>query len=245
MKLSFTKISTFRNCPFRYKAIFIDKRGAEIKSDAMAIGDGLHAAIEHLSLNPGASWVEIENRYTKKCLASTALVDTKAVGKNLKVLRNYYDSGAVLKPLRLQGRKPFTETWFSVELSNCSIVGKIDIITEALSVVDYKTASRPFEDHEAHDILVDKGLQLSIYALAYYQMFREVPKKVGFQVILKDCSQIQHVVATRTKDQLDEVSQYIVNVANGISKETEFKPQYGCSDCMWCDFKKDCRGGRV
>lgn len=241
MKLSFSKISTYRDCPYKYKAVYLDKRSAEIRSDAMAVGEGIHTALEHLSLNPGATWDEIESRYIKKAIDHPSLVDERAIGKNLPVLKNYYESGKALKPLRITGRKPFVETWFSVELSNCSIVGKIDIITESLSVVDYKTASRAFEEYEAHDILVDKGLQLSIYALAYYQMFREVPRKVGFQVLLKDAKTIQHIISTRTKEQLDEVELYIVNIANQLAKETKFAPVYGCPSCQWCDFKKECR----
>lgn len=241
MKLSFTKISTFRDCPYKYKALFIDKRGGEIKSDAMAVGEGIHAAVEYLSINPETTWEKIEDIYVKKVLGHSSLVDDRAIGKNLPTLKNYYESGKVLAPLRLVGRKPFTEYWFEVILSNCSIVGKIDIITANLSVVDYKTASRPFEEYEAHDILVDKGLQLSIYALAYKQLFRELPKKVGFQVILKDAKTIQTIISKRTDEDLEAVTEYIENIANGIAKETKYAPVYGCPSCQWCAFKRECR----
>ena len=162
----------------------------------------------------------------------------------LPMVKWYMKSGKVLTPYRnCNNSAPLTEKWFKLDCGDglkCN--GKIDIITQNESVVDYKTASKPYFQCDADIALEGVGLQLTIYAAAFYQWFKRLPKKVGFQVLLKDESQIQNIAATRTLEDIEKVKKYIWKCHNRFLQLSEFNvfPKGLNPKCFWCNFREKC-----
>jgi putative RecB family exonuclease len=241
---SFSKLSTFEECPKKFRFIYIDKLQGQIKSDAMAIGEGLHDFIEFYSLNQAASLEDCQEKYLKTALGASCLVNPKKAENMLSLVKWYKESGKVLTPLRTPNEdKPLTEKWFKLDCGNnifCN--GKIDIVTENHCVVDYKTASKPYTQKDAEHVLMDKGLQLTVYAAAYHQWFNKMPKKVGFQVILKDKSEIQNIGSSRTEKDVENVKKYVVRENDRFNHMSELGmfPKGLNPKCFWCNFREEC-----
>jgi len=243
---SFSKISTFEECPRKFKYIYVDKLASFVKSDAMTIGEGIHAFIEFYSLNPTSSLKECEDVFTEAVTKSATLVNLDKALKSVNIVKWYRDSNKVLVPYMCHKTGTiYTEKWFKLECGNdvkCN--GKIDIITMNHSVVDYKTSTDLYDINDVEEIFIGKGLQLTIYAAAYYDIFKELPKKVGFQVLLKDMSKIQNLGSVRSFNDIKRVKEYIVNVDSRYKMMLEknvftkgMKPK-----CFWCNFRAKCQG---
>jgi len=245
---SFSKLNTFDECPKKFRFIYLDRLEGMIKSDAMAIGEGIHEFVEFYSINPQASLSDCEDVYIKAAINATSLVDEKKVGLNLGIVDWYMKSGKVLTPYRSPNSdKPVTEKWFKLDCGEgirCN--GKIDIVTKNECVVDYKSAKTSYtkqEAEEVHQILQGKGLQLTIYTGAFFQWFKRLPKKVGLQVIPKDYTEIQNIGSTRTEKDIDAVKKYILNCHKRYLRMLEMGvfPKGLNPKCFWCNFRDDCR----
>lgn len=245
---SFSKLSTFEECPKKFRFIYVDQKQSQIKSDPMAIGEGVHDFTEFYSINHDASLEDCQEVYKRAALKATSLVDDKKVNYHLPIVEWYMRSGKVLTPYRSPNEdKPLTEKWFRLNCGDglyCN--GKIDIVTKNECIVDYKSAKTKYTEKEAaevHQIVRGKGLQLTIYAAAFYQWFKRMPKKVGLQVIPKDYSKIQNIGSTRTLANFEAVKKYISNANQRYlyMKELGVFPKGLDPKCFWCNFRDECR----
>ncbi len=245
---SFSKLNTFNECPKQFKFKYLDNLQGQIKSDAMAIGEGIHNFLEFYSMNHNAGIKECEDKYVKAAMNASSLVDERHVGLNLPIVKWYMKSRKVLTPFRSpNGDKPLTEKWFKLDCGNdikCN--GKVDIVTKSESIVDYKSAKTmytPQEAKEVHEILTGKGLQLTIYSGAFYQWFKRMPKKVGLQVVPKDLSEVQNIGSTRTIEDVEAAKKYIQYCHSRYlqMKELSIFPKGLNPKCFWCNFREECR----
>lgn len=216
IKISYSGLSTYLACPRRYYYEYIFTKGEEVKSDAMAIGIGIHSFIEQLSLNPKLTLEECKEIYLKNAKEAKCLKDITAPEKSLNLVVFYYANKAkyLLKP-------KLTEHYFNIDMDFYRLSGKIDVITKNGAVVDYKTARERYSTYELRFPLDGKGFQLSVYALAYYLMFNTLPSKVGFQIIVKDCSEIQNIAIKRTAEDIPKVRLFIDNTVKRIQADIE------------------------
>lgn len=245
---SFSKLSTFDECPKKFRFIYVDKLQGQIKSDPMAIGEGVHDFTEFYSMNHNASLEECEARYIHAACRATSLVNESKVDLHLPIVKWYMESGKVLTPFRSPNDdKPLTEKWFKLDCGDglrCN--GKIDIVTENECIVDYKSAKTMYTKQEAdevHEIISGKGLQLTIYTAAFVQWFDRLPKKVGLQVIPKDYSEIQNIGSIRTLEDIETVKKYIRNAHSRylLMLEAGTFPKGLNAKCFWCSFREECR----
>ena len=246
MKWSFSKMDTYLQCKRKFKNVYLDNRGGEIKSDAMAIGEGMHAFLEAYACNHHLAndIVKCRKIFHEAALNAKSLVTESEPFRCLHLVDSYIAHQKPLTPMIIDGR-PAVERYFKLDLGEgliCS--GKIDIITVNGSVTDYKTASKPYTPEDVRGVVDGKGLQLSIYAAAYRQWFGKVPNKVGFQVITKNSDPPQNIGVVRTNDQLDETVAFIKHVDKTASKESQWACANSKWPCRWCDFKDDPECGR-
>lgn len=242
MKWSFSKIDTFTQCKRKFKNVYLDSRAGEIKSDAMAIGEGMHAFLEKYACNHHLR-DDIETCRTlfiNGAMNASSLVNPKEPSRHLYLVDSYVANQRPLTPMMIDG-KPAVERYFKLDCGEgvvCS--GKIDIITDKGNVVDYKTASSFYSSGDIKPVTSGKGLQLSIYAAAYRQWFGTIPNKVGFQVILKSDEKPQNIGITRTGEDLNQTIAYIQYVDSIARKETQWHPSKSKYACKWCSFKTEC-----
>jgi CRISPR/Cas system-associated exonuclease Cas4 (RecB family) len=156
------------------------------------------------------------------------------------MIKAYMESGYRLKPMIVDG-KPLIEFWYKLQLEGVCINMKLDIVTENEAVVDYKTTSKKYKQTEADNLFNEKGLQLSLYTIAYYQMFGRLPKKVGFQVIGKGEEMILQNIARKTpftETDMENVIMFFLSKVEEAESDTVFEPSF--SKCFFCSFKDRC-----
>jgi len=239
-KWSFTKLDCWLSCQLKFKHIYLDKRAGEIKSDPMAIGSGIHYFIERYSLDNDLSLESLENIYLKEARSQSSLVDPDAPLEYKFLVKKYMESGKVLTP-KTHFSKKLTEEFFTIDCGNgvmCN--GKTDITTEKDWVVDYKTSNKLYTRDDLTVYDSGKGMQLTIYAANYLQKFGELPKGVGFQLIMKKDGAVVNLGTNRTVKQIEEVKDKIVRIDGQMKGTKTFlkaRTQYAC---RWCDFKHEC-----
>lgn len=228
-------ISTYLQCPYKFKLIYIDKIGALYKKvkPYQAVGDTLHKVL--------AVFFRIEDINERTFEKLLSLLDTYWVSEGYSTkeqeaeykhnaiywLKNFYlNNDVTIKPL-------YTEEFFRVNFETFFLTGKIDRIDDigdGVEIIDYKTGGFiPTQEQ------LDKDLQMDIYALCCWQQYKLFPKKVT-QIF------IQHnykVSAYKTFEKLQETKNYIVNIVNKIHSDTEFLPTKN-NLCPYCDFLTIC-----
>ena len=95
-----------------------------------------------------------------------------------------------------------TEKFFEFEVGDVHVIGRMDRVDregEALIVTDYKTGS-PRSEEDA-----DKSLQLSIYALATEQDWKQLPSRLSFYNLETNATSettrtSEELIAVKTQD---------------------------------------------
>ena len=245
---SFTRMNEFINCPRKYKYKYIDKNFGMEKSDALCIGTGVHAVLEHYAVNHDLSLERARQIYMDHALTDKAASPVK-VQESFEIVEAYYESGKVLTPKRDPLKGTYcTEDFFRFPLTDeINLTGKLDIITEKDNVVDYKTSSKFYYDKDVLGILEGKGLQLTMFAAAYYFKYKKMPNYVGFQVILTRpprgySARVQNIGAKRTVEHVEQLNEYVKQIHEQEKKYTKenFFPVGVDPMCHWCQFKAMC-----
>lgn len=236
IKWSYSKLKCLKECPKQFYFKYIKKIFKEVKSDALAIGTGIHAFIEYYAANRSASLYECEQAYIQGVDRKT-LKNTIAIDKHTRLVKSYISSGKVLVPL-LHNGELMTEKRFEFTYKSTSIIGYIDIITDDGVVADYKTSGYPYTSK-----MLKEADQLSVYAAAYNHLLgKELTTecKVGYQVILKDNSGVQNLLdGIRKPHQITKVLEDFKACDDFVQANNDYKSKKGKA-CDWCGYKEEC-----
>ncbi len=240
MKLSYSSISTYKNCPLSYKFAYVDKLERR-KSPALSFGSSIHQALHFFYSNPLQKAPNLSDLI--QCLDSNWLregyssPEEEASYKELaiRVLNKFHEANSepFVAPLALEHK-------FQIDLGlegklgqKCFLTGVIDRVQKnpdgSIEVIDYKTNKRlpPFAQ-------VDKDLQLSIYYFAAKETWGVEPEKLTLYFVLPDIA----MTTSREKNELERVRGEVLLTASSILKE-EFDPKENPL-CPWCDFQPIC-----
>jgi len=246
-KWSFTKASTLEECPRKFQYEFVLKLVDFIKSDHMAIGEGIHKFLEEKAKNPELDIKTCEQIYLDAGLSAKSMVNPKRIQEKLFLVADYFKHNKFIKPL-VVNNKPAVEHFFKLSCSGDIVIhGKIDIISSTTAVVDYKTGANYYKSKDINNPLSGKGLQLTIYSAATYQDFGFVPILQGFQVILKDGSDIQNIGIKPKLEWFDQVKQKFRHLQTVYDN---YMTEYGLdkvwpankltANCFWCNYSERC-----
>ncbi|MBI4178070.1 PD-(D/E)XK nuclease family protein [bacterium] len=214
MGLSYSKMSSYENCPMAYKKLYIDKVGTKPKW-FFSIGHTVHQTMEEFYMydgplaEPSLSWLLklyhehwIGRGYDSKQHEE----ETKREAEGW--MRNYYD-----KYVKGKFRRAYAvEEYFELPLGRHVIIGYIDRLEQnddgTVSLYDYKTD--PVMRTQAD---VNKDRQLFLYAWAC--------KKLG--IPLRDQTLLfvkfnEHITTTHTEKDIEEFEQYVIRVADEMVK---------------------------
>ena len=240
MRLSYSALGTYKQCPLRYKFKEID-RLKEPKSKEQVFGTVLHATMKFIHtpaiLSPP---MEQAMDYFAKNWNSEVFEneaeERAAFSQGIAIVQKYYEQNSIAQANIVDLESMFTITIGAKDDPHTvsGIINRIDKPRGGYEIIDYKTEKKmPSQES------IDNDLQLSIYLLAF---LRRYPKeRDNLQNITVSLYFLKHGVklsSTRTEEQLKTIEQTFLDVIHNITAE-KFEPIVSPL-CSWCGFQKIC-----
>ena len=248
MRISYSALGTFRQCPQKYKFQEIDKIPSKKSKEAL-FGTLIHASLKrmfsHDPLFPTLDEVIAEFRMAwNVSRAHVELSEEESyayLGQGEHILRRFY---AKNKPWNFNVVD--LESRFEVIIQDsktgeahvlAGIIDRIDKPTEDMyEIIDYKTA-RKMKSQES----VDTDLQLSLYHLGLVRRWPHI-EKATVVLSLYYVKHNEKITTTRSPTALEAVYKNILVTIHDIKDRTssgEFPPQPSAL-CDWCGYKAMC-----
>src|SRR3989339_796664 len=249
---SHSRVSTFENCPYKYKLQYIERKKPDIPTTIEPfMGDMVHQTLEHLyklkmfkkriALN---SLIKFYRDLWKKNYSEDILI-AKAETENVtsenyrkmgeEMIKNYYErmkpfEEMIILGLETQDRMtlPDGNQWHvRIDKLGCDSEGNY-------FVCDYKTNSRMKDQEEA-----DSDRQLALYSVWVKDKFKDAK---SVKLIWHMLAFNKDAVSERTDEQLKKLQDDAVDLINQIKKAEEEKnfPTNVTGLCSYCGFKSEC-----
>lgn len=235
VRLSFSRIDSFRQCGLRFRYDYVDKLPTAPRT-YLSFGTSVHTALEAFhdrtlfGMPDQEQLLEFlyEGWDTSGFANQPREVQMREYRRAQDVLRRYHQR--VKDTYRPAAE---TEKWFELPLGErATVVGSIDRIDVDddgdYHVVDYKTGRLKDVQH------VRKSLQLSIYALACQHLFGRLPATVSLDFV---------VAGTEVRVPLDELDLDAAVTAADDTAEKVLAERYEPNPtrlCDWCDHRAIC-----
>jgi len=246
---SHSRISTFEQCPYKYKLQYIDKAEPEIENTIEAfMGAIVHQCLEDLYKRK-----QFKQRISKESLIkfyrdlwekeyTDDILIVKAESRGLNAehykkmgqefLENYYDKYTPFEQLTILGLetqdmmtlKDGSKWHVRIDKFACDDKGNY-------YVMDYKTNSRMKDQEEA-----DEDRQLAMYSFWVKDKFKDVKSvKLVWHMLAFN----KEVVSERTPEQLKKLQDEVIAIIKEIENAKEF-PTNVSKLCDYCGFKYMC-----
>lgn len=244
---SHSRLETYKNCPLKFKYIYIERQERLVESIEAFLGSRVHETLEKLyrdlkftKENSLDKLLEYYNSsWEKNWLDSIMIVKkdyTPEHYKNLgeKCIADYYRH---YHPFN-QGKTLGLEEKIFIDLDGHRIQGVIDRLVQrddgTYEIHDYKTSG-----YLPDQATLDGDRQLGLYQLGLQSRWNDVKKvELVWHYLVFD----KEMRSTRTRPQLDQFKVEIIELINGIEKakkEDNF-PAKESSLCDWCEFGELC-----
>lgn len=236
VRLSFSRIETYANCPRKFRYGYVDKLPGK-PGPHLSFGSSIHNALEAFydrKLPACPSEEELlgflYDGWEHAGFADLPREEQVAFYRHAQqVLRRYHQRVADRYRLPVA-----TEAWFELPIGyEATVVGSIDRVDVdddgRFHVVDYKT-NRKVKDRAR----VASSLQLSIYALACRHLYGALPATVSLDFVVAGVE----VVAELDELDLDAARQAVLDTAAAVRAEA-YEPRPNPL-CDWCDFRAIC-----
>ncbi len=246
---SISRIESFEKCPLQYKYRYIDKVPLKVVTIEAFLGTQVHETLKEF-------YDFIRNRIVKPkewLLSKYDELWKKNFEDSIKIVKKelsaeeYYQKGKKSLADYYEEYQPFDRTkivkteesiYFNMKRNSeeYSFVGILDRLDwndkeKIFEIHDYKTSSTLMTQEEA-----DQDHQLPIYQLALMSKWPEAEKaKLVWHYLLFN----KQIVSSRTKKQLSEVQDKVVERIQIIEDSEEFIPHKSAL-CDWCDFQEIC-----
>lgn len=240
IRLSYSKMSLYLNCPRSYRKLYIDKVPPK-PQPFFSFGTTIHETFERVydPINP---------------IPKPSLEEVLRIFDEVRLThREGFDSDAIEEQYRQDGIRQVTmyyhkyikdcdfrpaysiEDYFEIPCGKYAVMtGFIDRIDKlddgTYEILDYKTEPT-MRSQEA----VDTDKQLSIYYWACEDTFGLKISKLSLLMLDHDCK----IETTRTRDDIPKVVESIDKTAYAMIHEKEFKPIKN-KYCKSCDHLHDC-----
>lgn len=235
LRLSFSRVDTYQNCPRKFRYAYLDRLPRE-PSPHLSFGSSLHGALE-----------SFYDRKLPVCPSEDELLgflyDAWEPSGFREFSRDeqldwYRHAQEVLRRFHRRVAPSYqlpvaTEAWFELPLEDAVVVGSIDRVDRdeagELHVVDYKTNRRVKDRGQ-----VARSLQLAIYALACEHLYGELPATVSLDFV---------VAGLEVRVPLGDLD--LVRARRAVT-DTAARIRDGAFDptpnrlCGWCDFRRVC-----
>lgn len=242
---SHSRLSTFEQCPQKFKFAYIDKVETEIlRTIETYMGDIVHQSLEKLykdlkftKLNTEEELLSFYEELWEKNWDERILIvkdyskdNYKELGK--RMLSEYYkryfpfNEGKVLG-LETQDFLDLNEE-YKIHIRIDRLMMKEDGVYE---IHDYKTNS-----HLKKQAELDEDRQLAVYAMGVKEMYPDAKEVVLVWHFLAFDKEMR---SKRTTEQLSELKKEIISLIEKINREKEFKANQSAL-CDYCEYKPIC-----
>jgi putative RecB family exonuclease len=231
MRFSFTRLETYRRCPFQYKLRYQHHLPGQPKPGTR-LALALHAALATFyRALPALPWPEqLLDAFEAQWPAEISERDARAIEEGRSLLGDY---------LRRQGdawpQVRFVEEAFRLELGRYTLVGTLDRVDElpdgSLQIVDYKTARTP---PTAPDTF-----QLDVYQLGLAAKTGELAARIVFEYLRHG---LHHRVEVDDRN-LRRTVERVEAVVAAVEADDTLHPRPG-DYCRRCDYSAYCPAQR-
>ncbi|HOU79070.1 MAG TPA: PD-(D/E)XK nuclease family protein [Candidatus Pacearchaeota archaeon] len=245
---SHSRLSTFEQCPLKYKLRYIDKIKPEIEKTIEAhLGSSVHDTLEWIynsvkeNSEKSPTLDEIINHYIKiwkKDLTQNILIVKKQLtqadyfNKGIQFLADYYQEYYPFKDGTIECEKEIT-----IKLDeNTQIKGFIDRLVYDLEnnryeIHDYKTAGTlPSQEK------MDQDRQLALYSIAIKELYGQDKEVL---LVWHYLAYNHKIISKRTREQLENLKEETKNLIKDIQNTKVFLPNKSIL-CEWCEYKSIC-----
>jgi len=243
---SYSRISTYDNCPYQYKLQYIDGIKTEEESIEAFMGTRIHETLEklysNLILSKMSTLEELlayydeqwENNWHDKVFINNkdlTAQDYKLAGEN--AIKAYYSE---YYPFN-RTRPLWTERRVMIPLGDddYKLQGVIDRLDKredgVLEIHDYKGSKNLPTQRK-----LDEDKQLALYQLAVQEAY---PEADGFELVWHYVLFNTELRSRRTQEQLNDLTQEYKNMIDVIENAKEF-PTKESRLCDWCGYQIYC-----
>jgi len=245
---SHSRLSTFEQCPLKFKFRYIDKLPPDIKETIESfLGSKVHGTLEwvykQISQNIKISLDDIIEHFIKNW--------NRDFNQDIKIIKQefnsdyYFNQGIRFLINYFQTNHPFDDNTIAIEKrvlikldseGKYLLQGYIDRLVynkekNILEIHDYKTGGFLKTQEE-----LDNDRQLALYSIGIRDLFQDA-KEV--HLIWHFLAFNEKRISKRTFEQLVELKQETINLINKIESEKEFQPKTSPL-CKWCEFRSYC-----
>lgn len=243
---SHSRISTFEQCPYKYKLQYIDRETPEIENTIEAfMGDIVHQSLQDLYKRKKfkqriskASLIKFyKDLWDKEYSEDIKVVKEGLTAENyrkmgIKFLEDYYNKYAPFEQLTILG----LETQDRMTLSDGSQwhvrIDKFACDDKGnYYVMDYKTNARMKDQEEA-----DSDRQLAMYSIWVKDKFKDCK---SVKLIWHMLAFNKEVISERTDEELKKLQDDVIKVIKDIENAKEY-PTNVTALCDYCGFKHVC-----
>ena len=258
MRLSYSALDTFKQCPQKYKFQYVDKIPAP-KSKEAIFGTLVHSALkyfhepEHIVSPTEEDLLDFWSSNWAPENFGDPREEAALFAQGVQILKNYYAKNAPQRFTIAALETPFA-VLVSLDTETHTITGRIDRVDKiddgSFEVIDYKTSkAMPSQQN------VDANLQLATYHIGITNRWPAIkdenrPVKTSLY-FLKHGEKLSCV---KSNEHLEFAKEHIVKMLEQITKadaQNKFLPQPSPL-CSFCAYQKICpvwkhkfRGGKI
>ncbi len=248
MMYSHSRISTFEQCPLKFKYAYLDKIKPDFKNSVEAfLGSRVHETLEKLykdlkfqKLNSIQDLLDYYNSEWEKNWSDDIKIIRKEYDQeNYKkmgeeFLKDYYEHYKPFDQSKTLGVEPRIVIKLDDE-GKYLLQGFIDRLSAAsdgiYEVHDYKTANTLMEQEKA-----DSDRQLALYAIAVKKKYADCKQvKLIWHFLAFD----KEIISSRTDEGLEELKSKTIGTIKEIESATEY-PAKESALCSWCNYRSKC-----
>lgn len=259
--LSYTQISEYLRCPYRYYLSRVMKLPGEV-STAMVYGRALHEAIAEFAsaVEPfdGNKGNDVDNQHQveaeRKALATfqtawessqdeaqfaSSAHESTLYEQGVLALQSFFKSYSVENPLILHVEHPFSVFVPEADVELRGVWDRIDAV-QGLNGSQDRVVIKEFKSNMSGSVRDVKkqareSLQLQLYMYAYERVFGSLPFGAALQFIGADDKSNASGFITSSAASAHEAVETITEVARGM-RAGEFSPRPNFMECAFCPY---------
>jgi len=245
---SHSRLSTFEQCPHKFKLKYLDKLSPDIESTIEGfLGNKVHETLEWIYkgvANNNLPQLEDVIHYFVTLWEKDYNPNIKIVKPEFNV-EHYFNKGIKFLIDYFTTNSPFEDNTIATEKKvyinldsegKYKLMGFIDRLVHnqdanIVEIHDYKTSGFLKSQEE-----MDRDRQLALYSMAIRKDF---PLIEDIHLIWHFLAFNKKIISKRTDEQLEQLKQEIIQLIQKIESTTKF-PTNPTILCKWCDFRSYC-----
>ena len=253
-KYSYSKIDTYKNCPFHYKLKYVDGNYVPFDSIATEFGTLIHETEEAIGNaikdKQAIDYEALKDNFIKKSIElkakyAKAWMETDKSNRTYEQKANEYLTSGIYRLENLMKEHP------EYEIIGCEV--EFDFLFNGkylfhgfIDRIFYNKDTKQFtvQDIKSYAVLLDKEklttpLQFVVYTLAMAEKYKASFDDISCQYDLPLCDMVQDA---GTKGYVDRGIKKLEELFLGIEGK-DWKPA-PCPLCAWCEFSRTSEFGK-